>query len=141
MLEKAINIAIKAHSGAVDKAGAPYILHPLRVMFKMNSPDEMIVAVMHDVIEDSGIDIQTLKDEGFSQTILDAIDSVTRKKAEGEDYNDFIKRAAHNPIGRKVKLADLEDNMNILRISSLSGNDLKRIKKYHTYWRAINESM
>jgi (p)ppGpp synthase/HD superfamily hydrolase len=127
-LERAIAIAAMAHAGQVDKGGAPYILHPLKVMMRMNTLEERIVAVLHDVVEDCGISLDDLRKEGFSEEILSAIESVT--KVPGESYEDFVDRTAQNPIGRVVKLADLEENSDLSRIASPSWEDLERIEKY-----------
>ena len=127
-LERAIAIAATAHAGQVDKGGAPYILHPLKVMLRMSSLEERIVAVLHDVVEDCGISLDDLRKEGFSVAVLSAIESVT--KVPGESYEDFVERAAQNPIGRVVKLADLEENSDLSRIASPSWEDLERIEKY-----------
>lgn len=127
-LECAIAIAATAHAGQVDKGGAPYILHPLKVMLRMSTLEERIVAVLHDVVEDCGISLDDLRKEGFSEEVLSAIESVT--KMPGESYEDFVERAAQNPIGRAVKLADLEENSDLSRIASPSWEDLERIEKY-----------
>lgn len=127
-LERAIAIAATAHAGQVDKGGAPYILHPLKVMLRMTSLEERIVAVLHDVVEDCDISLDYLRKEGFSEVVLSAIESVT--KVPGESYEDFVERAAQNPIGRVVKLADLEENSDLSRIASPSWEDLERIEKY-----------
>jgi (p)ppGpp synthase/HD superfamily hydrolase len=127
-LERAIAIAATAHAGQVDKGGAPYILHPLKVMLRMSTLEQRIVAVLHDVVEDCGVSLDELRKEGFSEDVLTAIESVT--KVPGESYEDFIDRAAHNPIGRVVKLADLEENSDLSRIASPSWEDLERIEKY-----------
>jgi len=127
-LERAIAIAATAHAGQVDKGGAPYILHPLKVMLRMSSLEERIVAVLHDVVEDCGISLEDLRKKGFSEEVLSAIESVT--KVPGESYEDFVERAAQNPIGRVVKLADLEENSDLSRIASPSWEDLERIEKY-----------
>jgi len=127
-LERAIAIAATAHAGQVDKGGAPYILHPLKVMLRMSSLEERIVAVLHDVVEDCGISLEDLRKEGFSEEVLSAIESVT--KVPGESYEDFVERAAQNPIGRVVKLADLDENSDLSRIASPSWEDLERIEKY-----------
>ncbi|MFP0198390.1 HD domain-containing protein [Pseudomonas sp. PHC1] len=127
-LERAIAIAATAHAGQVDKGGAPYILHPLKVMLRMSSLEERIVAVLHDVVEDCGISLEDLRKEGFSEAVLSAIESVT--KMPGESYEDFVERAAQNPIGRVVKLADLEENSDLSRIASPSWEDLERVEKY-----------
>ncbi|HEX4551038.1 HD domain-containing protein [Pseudomonas sp.] len=127
-LERAIALAATAHAGQVDKGGAPYILHPLKVMLRMTTLEERIVAVLHDVVEDCGISLDDLRKEGFSEEVLSAIESVT--KMPGEPYEDFVERAAQNPIGRVVKLADLEENSDLSRIASPSWEDLERIEKY-----------
>lgn len=127
-LERAIALAATAHAGQMDKGGAPYILHPLKVMLRMTSLEERIVAVLHDVVEDCEISLDDLRKEGFSEEVLTAIASVT--KVPGESYEDFVERAAQNPIGRVVKLAGLEENSDLSRIASPSWEDLERIEKY-----------
>ena len=127
-LERAIAIAATAHAGQVDKGGAPYILHPLKVMLRMSTLEQRIVAVLHDVVEDCGVSLDDLRKEGFSEEVLSAIESVT--KVPGESYEDFVERAAQNPIGRVVKLADLEENSDLSRITSPSWEDLERVEKY-----------
>ena len=128
-LERAIVIAAEAHAGRTDKAGAPYILHPLRMMMDLISAEERIVAVLHDVCEDCpGWTFERLRGEGFSEEILAALDLVTKRK--GEPYEDFALRAAANPIGRRVKLADLRDNSDLSRITTPSVKDHQRIAKY-----------
>ncbi len=136
-LERAIAITAEAHVGQVDKAGAPYVLHPLRMMLGMSSIDERIVAVLHDVCEDCpGWTLDRLRREGFSDRIIDALQSVTKR--DGEDYEDFVRRAAANPIGRRVKLADLHDNSDLSRIAVPSERDFQRIEKYRRAIDLIN---
>jgi (p)ppGpp synthase/HD superfamily hydrolase len=128
-LERAIQIAAEAHEGQRDKAGQPYVLHSLRVMFGLRSDEERIVGVLHDVVEDcDGWSFERLTAAGFSPAVLDALDSVTRRA--GEDYMAFVQRAGANPIGRSVKMADLQDNMNLSRIAEPSERDHTRIAKY-----------
>ena len=128
-LERAIAIAAEAHAGQEDKAGAPYILHPLRVMLRLSSNDARVVGVLHDVCEDCpGWTFDRLRSEGFSEQILKALDSVTKR--DSETYEEFVRRAADNPIGRDVKLADLQDNCDLSRIRSPSERDFARIEKY-----------
>ncbi len=139
-LEKDIGIACKAHKGKKDKAGNSYILHPLRVMMRMDSPREMMVAVMHDVVEDSEKwTLQKLNDEGFDQEVIKAIDALTKRGEE--TYMEFIERVSQNKIGIKVKLADLEDNMNVMRLGNLTEKDAKRIDKYHHAWRFLRKDL
>ncbi|WP_430885164.1 GTP pyrophosphokinase [Fusibacter sp. JL216-2] len=128
MLEKAILIAIKAHYGQLDKGGQPYILHPLRVMQSCNSDLEKICAVLHDVIEDTNISLNELREEGFSEEVLVILDLLTKK--EQEDYSTFIDRISKNETACRVKIADLQDNMNLSRIKSPSIEDKKRVEKY-----------
>jgi len=137
-LERAIAIAAEAHAGQVDKAGAPYILHPIRVMLRLSNPEERIAGILHDTVEDSNVTIDSLRNEGFSETVLTAIQSVT--KQAGETYEDFILRAAKDPIGKLVKLADLDDNSDISRISSPTLKDIQRIEKYRHAIEIIKSS-
>lgn len=129
LLEEAIALAVKAHRGQVDKGGHPYILHPLRLMLQMETENEMVVAVLHDVVEDSETGLDDLRAAGFPEEVISAIECLTKRK--GEDYDAFIRRAATNPLARRVKIADLEDNMNLARISEVRSKDLERLAKYH----------
>jgi (p)ppGpp synthase/HD superfamily hydrolase len=141
-LARAIAIAAEAHVNQLDKAGAPYVLHPLRMMQRMDTDEERIVAVLHDVVEDGpGWDFERVRGEGFSEPVLAALESVTAKPEEKGDYMAFIRRAALNPIGRRVKLADLEDNMNVLRIAQLAEKDLRRVEKYHRAWQWLRSQV
>jgi len=137
MLGKAIGIAAQAHAGQKDKFGGSYILHPLRLMMKMNTEEEMIISVLHDVVEDSDWNIDTLRSEGFPENVLNALDHLTRR--EDETYEEFIQRAKKNTLARKIKLADLEDNMDMKRITGLREKDMKRLEKYHRSWLELKE--
>jgi (p)ppGpp synthase/HD superfamily hydrolase len=128
-LERAVAIAAEAHAGQVDKAGAPYLLHPLRVMLQMRTQEERIVAVLHDVVEDSEFwMLDRLRAEGFPPSIVEAIHALTRRL--GETYDDFIGRAGRHPMARRVKVADLHDNMDLSRIACPTDNDRQRVAKY-----------
>jgi len=128
-LIRAIEIATKAHAEQVDKAGEPYILHPLRLMLRMATEAERITAVLHDVVEDSGFTLDDLIAEGFAREIVHAVDALSKR--EGEDYMQFVRRASEDPIARRVKRADLEDNLNLTRIRKLTDRDLERVLRYH----------
>jgi (p)ppGpp synthase/HD superfamily hydrolase len=107
-LKRAIEIATEAHRGQVDKANEPYILHSMRVMDHVDSLDEKIVGILHDVVENnSQWSLSRLEDEGFKSTIIEAVNAMTRRA--GESYENFVSRAADNPISRAVKMADLKD--------------------------------
>ena len=129
-LQRAIEIALEAHKGALDKGGNPYILHPLRLMLQMDSEEEMIVAILHDVVEDSEKwSFDKLHKEGFSKKIINSLRSVT-KENENEDYEKFIDRSVKDKIGRKVKIADISDNLDISRLKEVTYKDILRINKY-----------
>ena len=127
-IERAIQIAVAAHAGIKDKGGKPYILHPIKVMMRVETEEEQIVAILHDVVEDTDWTFDALRNEGFSETVIEALETVT-KQSEDEDYEDFIKRSLQNDIGRKVKIADLRENLDVTRIGELSEKDIKRINK------------
>lgn len=127
-LERAIAIAAEAHAGQMDKAGQPYILHPLRVMLGAKTHDERVVAVLHDVVEDSDWTIEDLTEKGLTKVQAAALDAVTRK--EDETYTEFVERAGKNEVGRAVKILDLHDNCDLARIGKPTESDHDRIKKY-----------
>lgn len=131
-LGRAIAIAADAHAGQLDRAGAPYVLHPLRVMDASESEVERMVAVLHDVVEDSAWTLDGLRAEGFSEEVVSAIDAVSRR--EGEPYMEFVERAAAHPLGARIKRADLLDNLDPSRISNPTAEDYERL---HRYLRAL----
>jgi (p)ppGpp synthase/HD superfamily hydrolase len=133
-LGRAIAIATEVHRGQVDKGGSPYIEHPLRVMGQVHGEEVKIVAVLHDVIEDSSDHgtqawtVERLREEGFSEAICAGVDAVTRRA--GEPYMTFIRRAAENAIGWQVKMADLADNSDLARIPNPTKRDHARLQRY-----------
>jgi len=127
-LERAIEIAAGAHAGQQDKAGAPYILHPLRVMLSVKEPAQRIAAVLHDVVEDTPWTLEQLRAEGFGDEVLRAVDALTKR--DGEDYLAFVDRAGRDPVARPVKIADIRDNMDESRIARDTDRDRERLEKY-----------
>lgn len=127
-LERAIEIAAAAHAGQVDKAGQPYILHPLRVMLRVASIDERMAAVLHDVVEDTSVSLDQLVAEGFPGEVIEAVRALT--KLPGESRIDAARRAAVNPVARAVKLADNAENMDLSRIANPGEKDFARLKEY-----------
>jgi (p)ppGpp synthase/HD superfamily hydrolase len=118
-IEDAITLAAVAHRDQTDKAGLPYILHPLRVMGSFLAPedeDARIVAVLHDVVEDTYVDLDLLKTYGYAPAVLEAIDAISRR--HDETYPAYIERVARNPLAVRVKLADLHDNLDRRRLST-----------------------
>jgi (p)ppGpp synthase/HD superfamily hydrolase len=136
LIEKSLAIALRAYSGKTDKAGCEYIKHPLRIMAKMDTDEERSVALLHDVIEDSDISAQELCELGIPQCVVDAVVCLT--KQSNENYHDFIGRVQTNKLATKVKLADIEDNINVLRLTTLNEHDLKRVQKYHQAWHVLS---
>ncbi|WP_199915234.1 HD domain-containing protein [Parazoarcus communis] len=129
-LERAIALAAEAHAGQVDKAGQPYILHPLRVMLRVRTDEERIAAVLHDVVEDTHVTLEALAQEGFSQAILTAVAALT--KLPGETRLEAASRAAVDSVARTVKLADNAENMNLSRIENPTEKDFARLKEYES---------
>ena len=137
LLEKAIRIAVNAHANQFDKAGAPYILHPIRVMNGVKKVLEKIVGVLHDVVEDTNITIEDLEKEGFPSEALEAIDALTRRI--GESYTDFILRIKENEIARKIKIVDLRDNSDLFRLHEIEEKHLSLIKRYHAAMKELRK--
>lgn len=136
-LERAISVAVEAHAGHVDKAGRPYVLHPLRVMANCNSEAAKIVGVLHDVVEDTHWTLAKLRAEGFDEEVLTAMDAVTRM--DGEPYFKYCRRAADDALAREVKRADLIDNMDVSRLAPpLTDKDWGRLCRYYEALRIIN---
>ena len=138
ILELAIYVAAEAHSEQKDKVGGSYILHPIRVMMAMETDTERMAAVLHDVLEDTDFGEEDVAFYGFSEEVMDAIKCLTR--SEDETYMDYIKRVNLNPIARKVKIADLEDNMDLKRIKNPTEKDFKRLESYRYYWELLKEN-
>ncbi len=137
LLAKAVRIATEAHEGQKDRYGAPYILHPLRVMQRLVTPPEKTVGILHDVVEDTDWTFESLKKEGFPDDLLEPLKAVT--KQDDEDYEQFVRRSAANPLARRVKLADLEDNMDLRRMPQISEKDVPRLQKYVKAWNFLTE--
>lgn len=131
-IETAIRIATAAHDGQLDKGGQPYILHAMRVMMNVDATDEKIVAVLHDVLEDTDVTPDDLVREGIKPRQLAALHAITKR--EGERYADYLLRVADNQIALRVKIADVEDNMDLTRLNYVSKADRQRDEKYQATW-------
>ncbi|MGE0133559.1 MAG: HD domain-containing protein [Dehalococcoidia bacterium] len=136
-LDTALAIAVEAHRGQVDKAGQPYILHPLRVMARLSTPEERLVAVLHDVVEDSPTTLDDLRAAGFDEAVVRAVGFLTRR--EGETYEAFIERVDGDALARRVKLADLEDNMTLTRLRELDERAVERLQRYMRAYRRLTD--
>ena len=128
-LEIAIELAIKYHKGQMDKGGNPYILHPLEVMNNVNRMESKIVAVLHDIIEDTQCSVDTLREYGIDEDAIESINVLTHK--EGMSYMEYITEISYDLIATEVKLADLKYNMDLSRLNrKITNKDLERNKKY-----------
>lgn len=129
LVEKALEVATRAHKGQKDKAGMDYITHPIAVASMVEGDEEKCAAYLHDVLEDTDVTEEELRKE-FGDVITNAVVALTRK--EGEAYLDFVRRAGENKIARVVKIADLTHNMDITRIPNPTDRDFRRVEKYKT---------
>jgi (p)ppGpp synthase/HD superfamily hydrolase len=137
MVELALQIALDAHRGQVDKGGTVYILHPLRLMHAMDNDIERVCALLHDVVEDSELTLEDLVQYGFPETLIEAVGLLTKtKQVTFDEYLDNIKQ---NPIAKKVKLADLRDNSRLERIKEPTEKDLNRLVQYHRAIKILSE--
>ncbi|HLL81001.1 MAG TPA: hypothetical protein VK420_00060 [Longimicrobium sp.] len=134
-LEDAIALAASAHRGQVDKAGQPYILHPLRLMLRLESDAERMTAVLHDVVEDTAVSLDQLAGLGYPREVLDALELLTRRPTD--TYEAFIERVSGNALARRVKLADLEDNMDVRRLPAVTAKDAERLARYRAAWARL----
>lgn len=134
-LEHALQIAVQAHAGQKDKNGEPYIFHPIRVMMRCKSPDARIVALLHDVVEDTPVTFDQLASAGFSPEILSVLRLVTH--APEVPYEDYIATIATHPTATEVKIADLEDNSDIRRLQQVDDKAVARLRKYLSAYRLL----
>jgi (p)ppGpp synthase/HD superfamily hydrolase len=136
-LEKAIESAARAHAEQVDKTGKPYILHPLQLMMQMDTEEEMITAVLHDVVEDTPVTFESLEELGISGAVLAALKLLTHDTA-ATPYEEYISAIRTNPLARRVKLADLAHNMDVRRLPvPLTSKDWGRLEKYRRAWSVL----
>lgn len=135
-LEDAIALAVQAHRGQTQLNGEPYIMHPLRLMTSLPDEAARMVAVLHDVVEDTPVTLDDLRTAGFTEEIVTAVDHLTRR--EDESYEAFILRIKPHPLARRVKLADLRDNMDVLRLPEIGERDLVRLQRYRAAWDVLN---
>ncbi len=136
-LDDAILLAVQAHKGQTDKTGQPYILHPLRVMLAFDSEEERIIGILHDVVEDTPYTLAGLREMGYAESIVQALDCLTRR--ELESYEQFIDRVQTNRLAARVKRADLRDNMDLRRLPTLTERDFERLRRYVDAWSKLND--
>ena len=139
LLGRAVAIAATAHQNQLDKANAPYILHPLRLLLRGQTPLEQIVAVLHDVVEDSDWTLEQLAAEGFPSEAIAALNCLTRRS--DESYDEFIDRVLTNSLAMRVKRYDLEDNMTLTRMTVLTAKDVERLQRYHAVYQRLLQAL
>lgn len=128
LTKKAVNIAYKAHEGQIDKSGIPYIFHPMHLADQMTTEDTCVVAILHDVLEDTDVTYEELSKEGFTKEQLEALKLLTH--SSDVPYLDYVRNLKDNPIARTVKLADLKHNQDKTRLNVITKKDEKRLIKY-----------
>jgi (p)ppGpp synthase/HD superfamily hydrolase len=136
-LERAFQIAVQAHGSQKDKHGALYIFHPIRVMMHCKSEQAKIIALLHDVVEDTTVTFAHLKVQGFSEEIVASLQLLTHE--HGVSYDDYITHIMDDPIATEVKIADLEDNADMRRMQRVDEGTCDRLKKYHKAWKRLTD--
>ena len=139
MLGRAIALAAVVHEDQTDRGGKAYILHPLRIMMRLRSDDEelMMIAILHDVVEDSDWTLAELSRAGYSQRVIDALGLLTH--IADETYEDYIERIGTSIDAIRVKKEDLRDNSDITRLKGITDKDLLRTRKYHKAFTRLTE--
>jgi (p)ppGpp synthase/HD superfamily hydrolase len=137
LLERALALAVEAHEGQRNAVGGPYVLHPLRVMLRLAGEAERVVAVLHDTVENCAdrVTLERLRREGYPEEIIDAIDRLSRRR--GESYAAFVERIVPSPLARRVKLADLADNLDLAVLGSTEPEDMAGLRERLLAWRRV----
>ncbi len=128
MTRKAILLIFDRHAGQLDKSGIPYVTHPLHVAESMTDEDSTCAALLHDIVEDTGMTFEELRSMGFSERVVNALRYLTHE--DGVDYYDYVRHIAENPLALQVKLADLRHNADLTRLTTVTEKDLRRAEKY-----------
>lgn len=137
-IELCYNIAKEYHAEQLDKGGNPYIEHPVAVAEKVDTELEKCVALLHDIIEDTDLTSEDLLKMGVPSVVVEKVLIVTHNP--NENYSDYIKRVAKDPVAINVKLADIEHNMDLSRIPNVSQRDLDRVEnKYRKNYKYLKE--
>lgn len=136
LLERALDIAVRCHRGQRDKGGFPYLLHVVEVVRGCRgNPEAMVVAALHDCVEDGGTSLETLAGEGFPAWVLGAVDALTRR--EGETWEAYLERVKRDPLARRVKRADLESNLDVRRLPQVEARSAMRLERYRKAWEEL----
>lgn len=126
--KKAICLMFKYQKDQIGKDNLPYVFHPWHVAETMKDEERTIVAILHDVVEDTELTIEDIQNEGFSAEVINALKLLTHN--ENEDYYEYIERISTNPIAKDVKISDLTHNSDLTRLTEINAEDKERTKKY-----------
>ena len=137
MTKIALKLCFEAHKNQQDKSGLPYVFHPFHLAEQMKDENTTIVALLHDIVEDTPCTIDELRNIGFDNQIIEAISIMTHN--ESVPYMEYIRQIKPNPIAKAVKLADLKHNSDLTRLDMITEKDLKRVEKYQTAISILNE--
>lgn len=135
MTKKTIKLMFEKHKDQVDKSGIPYVFHPFHLAEQMDDEETTITALLHDIVEDTDTTFDDLRKLGFSDNVINALKLMTHDK--NVDYFEYVKNISKNPIARKVKIKDLEHNMDTSRLDEVTDKDLERVKKYKKCYKYL----
>ena len=138
LTKKALALCFEAHSGQLDKSGLPYVLHPLHLAEQMGDEITTVVALLHDVVEDTPYTLEDLQNMGYPEAVVEALALLTHDPAV--PYMEYVARIGQNPVARAVKLADLRHNSDITRLDCVTHRDLDRVKKYRQAMQLLEKS-
>lgn len=137
LTKRAMKIMVEAHKDQLDHSGLPYMLHPYHVAEQMDDEDSTVVALLHDVVEDTDYSLKRLKEYGFTEEQITALELLTHDLSI--PYEEYIKKVAENPLAAKVKLKDLEHNMDLSRLNKVRPVDLERVEKYQQAYNYLKD--
>ena len=137
MTKKAMRLSFEAHKNQVDKSGMPYVYHPFHLAEQMETEETVIVALLHDVVEDTDYTLDDIRAMGFPDSVVKALALMTHDKSV--PYMDYVAKIKSNPIAKAVKLADLKHNSDLSRLDIIDEKALKRVEKYAAAMRTLSE--
>ena len=137
MTKKALKLCFDSHKDQLDKSGMPYVFHPFHLAEQMTDENTTVVALLHDVVEDTGCTLEDIAQMGFSADVIEALKLMTHD--DETPYMEYVERLKHNSIARAVKLADLAHNSDMTRLEAVDDRALKRVEKYAAAIRLLNE--
>lgn len=135
--KKALKLCFEAHKDQKDKSGMPYVFHPFHLAEQMETEDTTVVALLHDVVEDTAYTLEDLAQMGFGEAVIQALTLLTHEASV--DYMDYVRAIKDNPVAKAVKLADLRHNSDITRLDTVDEKALARLEKYRKAMELLTE--